>query len=284
MAKRRIITSEFIEDIMSKKPNPEHLDPSYMRQLLETAKEDLNSAKTNPDKRQRNAIIELQQAVEKTAKAYYVGAGTTNESLHKVSHQTPKIFVNLFKEHEGFIFGFFLKHRKALKHWKKPSELQGILSLEKEMSELKKDEILSLFAVIDTTYDKTRSKIENIGVIAAKNLLTQLSKEGLGKKLLTPQIIKEFASDKQLQLVLVDLFIAFLYLYVLAMITSPHAKSRYPDTQLIDYGMGSGLFECFELVANKTEFAINSLETFLQKILLLKVKLAVASAQNTTTF
>ena len=267
---------------MSNKPSPKHLDPSFSRQLLETAKEDLISAKTSTYKRQRNALFDLQQAVEKTTKSYYVLTGATNKNLLDVGHTTPKVFFNLFQEHESSILEFCLKYRKALKYWKKPAELKGILSLKKEMAELNKDEIQGLFAVIDHGYEKTRQKIDKMGIIGAKHALIQLSKDGLGKKFLTPQMINEFASDKNLLFVLVDLFIALLYLYVLGLITYPHAKSRYPDTQLIDYRSDFGLSECFDLVVDKTEFAINSLETFLQKVISIKLKLATASTQNPT--
>lgn len=267
---------------MTQKLDPKHLDPSFSRQLLVTAKEDLNSAKMSTNKRQRNAIFDLQQAVEKTTKAFYVLTGTTNDNLLEVRHTTPKVFFNLFQEHESSILAFCLQYRKAFKYWKKPAELKGILSLKKEMAELKKDEIQGLFAIIDHGYEKTRQKIDKMGIIGAKHALTQLSKDGLGKRFLTPQMINEFASDKNLQFVLVDLFIALLYLYVLGLITYPHAESRYPDTQLIDYRSDFGLSECFDLVADKTEFAINSLETFWQKIISIKLKLATASTQNPT--
>jgi hypothetical protein len=148
------------------------------------------------------------------------------------------------------------------------------------MAGLKKEEIKGLFAIIDAGYAKTREKIDKMGVISAKHVLTQLSKDGFGKRFLTPQMINEFTSDKKLQFVIVDLFIALLYLYVLGLITYPHAQGRYPDTQPIDYRAGSGLFECFELVTNKTKFVIDSFEEFLDKVVSIKVKLAIASTQD----
>ncbi len=126
---------------MAQKLDPKNLDLSHSRRFLETAREDLNSAKTSPDTRQRNAIIELQQAVEKTAKAFYVLTGATDVDLHEVNHTTPKVFFSLFKGHESTILEFCLKYRKALKYWKKPAELESILRYKKEMTGLKREEI-----------------------------------------------------------------------------------------------------------------------------------------------
>jgi hypothetical protein len=282
LAKRRIITSKFVEDIILQNKDTKQLALSYSIKLLETAKEDLNSAKTSPATRKRNASSDLQQAVEKTTKAYYVLSGATLDDLHDVNHITPKAFFKMFEEHESFILDFCLKYRKMLKYWKKPEDLKNILTRKKELAGLTKEEIQSLFALLDAGYEKTRHKIANIGVIGAKQILTQLSKEGLGRKFLSPQLINEFALDKNLQFVLVDLFIALLYLYVLGLITFPHAQSRYPEKQLIDYRSNYGLSECIDLVVTKTEFAITSLEIFLQKMTSIKVKLAVIGMQNTT--
>jgi HEPN domain-containing protein len=225
---------EFIKDIselerkLGKAPTKERLEAA--QELLDVARQDLQSSKLNYD----GGIFifaasHLQQAVEKTAKAYYKILGVLDDkTIRNTSHDSPELFLRMVELPWAQKFG------------KLAGEFTGS-DVVTDTSEAQ--------SVVDT-----QAKRAEIARLDAKQISSYLS--------LIPKL-----EEKLLPLFSVmnkDLVIAMLRLYLLSGLTFPHEQyPRYPDSGVVkpkEYTAELGIIAAIETVWAETDAAISGVQ------------------------
>ncbi len=225
---------EFIKDIselerkLGKAPTKERLEAA--QELLDVARQDLQSSKLNYD----GGIFifaasHLQQAVEKTAKAYYKILGVLDDkTIRNTSHDSPELFLRMVELPWAQKFG------------KLAGEFTGS-DVVTDTSEAQ--------SVVDT-----QAKRAEIARLDAKQISSYLS--------LIPKL-----EEKLLPLFSVmnkDLVMAMLRLYLLSGLTFPHEQyPRYPDSGVVkpkEYTAELGIIAAIETVWAETDAAISGVQ------------------------
>lgn len=225
---------EFIKDIsevekkLGKAPTKERLDAA--QELLDVAKKDLQSSKLNYD----GGIFifaasHLQQAVEKTAKAYYKILGILDDkTIRNTSHNSPELFLRMVELPWAQKFG----------------ALAGAFTGSDVVTDTSDAQ-----SVVDT--QKKRAEIARLDAKQINSYLSLIPK-------LEEKLIPLFSVMNK------DLVMAMLRLYLLSGLTFPHEQyPRYPDSGVVkpkEYTAELGIIDAIETVWAETEAAISEVQ------------------------
>jgi type I restriction enzyme S subunit len=229
------------------------------KKWLNFAEQDLKSCKVLLEqKMDRNAMVELQQGVEKLVKAYCFAFRLLSEKeIRDVGHKSPMAFVKLIKNEwvEPFV-EIMKEHHPQLTTDTK--ELEMVIHY-------KDDELAN---ISDNALDAMITYLENIEIA-----LTEKNEEirgyiqnilGQFEELLTEEQKNKFK-------IFIDKFdsriaCAFVNLYVISAVTYPHFKSRYPDeiiTELMVYDDNLVVIKHINRIYKLLDTAVQQLNNFL---------------------
>ncbi|NYZ75860.1 HEPN domain-containing protein [Candidatus Micrarchaeota archaeon] len=186
----------------------------------------------------------LQQAVEKTAKAQalLLGVVTRKELIGKVSHESPQIFIELLKKEWVVEFTSIIKVIDPSAKTDS-SGLSKIVDSKDETLEIARKpykEIMELTESIDKIKQATSDKMLNV-------MNTMLE----GYDIPLPESFSAVW--------------AFLDLYMLSMVTYPHATfTRYPDGELKpkDYVKGLGIVDATPELIEKMKVVMPAIRNY----------------------
>ena len=224
----------FIKDIselernLGKAPSKERLEAA--QELLDVARQDLRSSKLNyEDGIFIFAASHLQQAVEKTAKAYYKILGVLDDkTIRKTSHDSPELFLRMVELPWAKKFGKFAGQFTGSDVITDTSEAQSVVD--------------------------TQEKRAEIARLDAKQINSYLS--------LIPKL--EETLVPLFSIMNKDLVMAMLRLYLLSGITFPHEQyARYTDSGLVkpkEYTAELGIIAAIETVWAETDAAISEVQ------------------------
>ncbi|MEM4522122.1 MAG: HEPN domain-containing protein [Nitrososphaeria archaeon] len=250
------------------------LSPDYdmAKKFIDTAKKDLIASKTlylNGD--YSNSTFHLQQAIEKIAKAYALQIGFLSiKEIKGVGHETPEVFLRLLKRKK------FVRPLIDLVNQISPTtidinKLNEINRISKKLRDKKTkvevakyskeqiENILKLCKNIKESFIKMKELfiiiIPSIQSKVKQNLLNEL-------KSFVPKIKPENVDEiiKTLKPEFFDFIANFLIMFVLAIITYPHASfTRYPNGTIKseDYAPGLGIVDMMPQLHNMVEDIIN---------------------------
>jgi HEPN domain-containing protein len=213
-----------LQDKLGEAPTKERLGAA--QELLDVARQNFKSSKiTYEGGIFISAAEDLQQAVEKTAKAYYKILGVLDDkAIRNTSHDTPKLFLRMVELPWAQKFGKLVEEVTGADVGRDTSGAQS---------------------VVDT--DAKRAEIARLGIEQINNYLG-----------LIPKI-----EEKSIPLFLViekDFVMTLLRLYLLSVLTFPHAKyARYPDSGLVkpkEYTNELGIIATIETLWAETDAAI----------------------------
>jgi len=225
----------------------------YARKLLDKAQQDLKSSEVlYNSKDYTNSVSLIQQSVEKTAKSYGLTMGyLSKERLRDVGHFTPAAFMTIFESKQAprFVLAFGrimyggsypYDERSVEKELIKFRELTGQLNRADSRQKIAGYSKEELEWILDRYVTKqlptehlVQSIIPAILAKAPRRFRRKMSKSKPAKEILA-ETIRE----------LISLSLCHWDLYVLALITFPHAVStRYPDDRpdLSDYTIQKGI-------------------------------------------
>lgn len=232
---RRIILT--LIDYSKKKPKT---DFHVVHQFLTQAENDLTSAKLLHENEQyATSTYHLQQASEKIAKAWCLYYGYIKESdLTDISHKTPRAFLKAIRSQMGDLALQII--RLSNKNYN-----PEVNKLEKTINRM--DDIARI------EYDSIISMLE-----AGKTVELWLKKELSKYNFLAPKtILKDLSSNTM----------AFIWAYIISIITFPHEEStRYPNTKKrinalnpADYTIELGIVKAIPLIIPYLQTSIQSL-------------------------
>jgi len=263
MAEEKIEMSdfmEFIQGIDSLIKNKKKIDLVQAGSLSNTARLDMESAKTLYEKHlYATAVYHLQQSVEKISKAYGITFFFFDEKDLKepsIGHKTPRAFIKGVEtpEIQGYIKIMQALHPELKADTK---ELKKVVdSGQYDIAILSKEAILSVLGTIDrleTAFkEKGTEEIMNTAFEFLSEFVHSLKKEGKKKR------VKDTLD--------VDFLISFISLYLLSVVTYPHfAYTRYPDGKLKpgDYKEGMGIVDTTPEILKYVQRTIEYFERYL---------------------
>ena len=200
------------------------------QELLDVGREDLKASKLTHDGGVFVAAASnLQQAVEKTAKAYYGILGVLDEkTIRQTSHNSPELFLRMVELPWAQKFG----------------ELAGKLTSSDVVTDTSEAQ-----SVVDV-----QAKRAEIARLDSKQIRVHLSLVPALEEKLTPV----FAIMNK------DLVMTMLRLYLLSALTFPHAVyPRYPDGGLVkpkEYTDQLGIIAAMDAMWAETEAAISGVQ------------------------
>lgn len=225
---------DFIKDIseleekLGTPPPKERIEEA--QELLDIAKQDLRSSKVNyEDGIFIFAASHIQQAVEKTAKAYYKLLGILDDkTIRKISHDSPELFLRMVELPWAQKFGEFAGEFTGSDVITDTSEAQSVVNIQEKRAEIAR--------------------------LNAKQINSYLS--------LIPKL--EEALVPLFSIMNKDLVMAMLRLYLLSGITFPHEQyARYTDSGLVkpkEYTTELGIIAAIENVWTETDTAISEVQ------------------------
>jgi HEPN domain-containing protein len=217
-----------LEGKLGKAPGKDQIRAA--QELLDIARQNLQSSKLTYDGGIFiSAAEDLQQAVEKTAKAYYKILGVLDDkTIRNTSHDSPELFLRMVELPWAQKFG----------------KLAGEFTDTDVVTDTSQAQ-----SVVDT--DAKRAEIARLDVEQIKNYLSLIPK--IEETLLPLSLVMEK-----------DFVMALLRLYFLSVLTFPHAKyPRYPDSGAVkpkEYTAELGIIATIETVWVETETAISEVQ------------------------
>jgi HEPN domain-containing protein len=198
--------------------------------LLDVAREDLKSSKLSyAGGVFVSAAFHLQQAVEKTAKAYYKLLGVLDDkTIRNTSHDSPELFLRMV-------------------------ELPWAQSFGKLAGELTGSDVVGDTSGAQSVVDVQARRAE-IARLSARQISSYLGLIPKLEKVLVPVF----------SIMNKDLIMVMLRLYLLSVVTFPHEQyARYPDSGLVkpkEYTAELGIIATIESVWAETEAAMSGVE------------------------
>jgi hypothetical protein len=199
-------------------------------ELLDVARQDLKSSRLNYD----GGIFifaasHLQQAVEKTAKAYYKLLGVLDDkTIRSTSHDSPELFLRMVELPWAQSFGKLAGGFTGNEVVTDTSEAQSVVDVQAKRAEI--------------------ARLEARQISSYLGLIPELEKV----------LIPLFSVMNK------DLVMAMLRLYLLSGVTFPHEQyPRYPDSGLVkpkEYTAELGIIAAIETVWAETEAAISEVQ------------------------
>lgn len=227
---------EFIEYIsklegkLAKAPDKGQLREA--QELLDIARQDLQSSKLNHD----NEIFifaayHLQQAVEKTAKAYYKILGVLDDkTIRNTSHDSPELFLKMVELPWAQKFG----------------KLAGEFTGTDVVTDTSGAQL-----VVDT--ETKRAEIARLDIEQIRNYLSLIPK-------MEEQLTLLFSEME----ILKDSVMALLRLYLLSVLTFPHEQyTRYPDSGVVkpkEYTAELGIIATMETLWTEIDTAMSEVQ------------------------
>ncbi len=225
-------------------------DMSRALELTKLAEDDLKSSKLlYENKLYALSVYHMQQAVEKTAKAYALMFGIiTGDKLKEIGHESPLVFINMLKQ--SWVAAFLVALKKTNPNVKdNPNELLDIVdSKEKtlEMARNPSDQILIMLNQID------------------------LIKEAFTGDPSMADFMNQYLSAFNIPNEVYSSIYSFIYLFILAFVTYPHETfTRYEDGEIKpkDYKPGFGIVDATPKIIEKMEEIIPTTEKFISLVL-----------------
>jgi hypothetical protein len=220
-----------LESKLGKIPSKDQIRAA--QELLDVARQNLQSSKLTHDGGIFiSAAEDLQQAVEKTAKAYYKILGVLDDkTIRNTSHDSPELFLRMVELPWAQKFGKLVEEVTGTDIGCDTSRAQS---------------------VVDT--DAKRADIARLDVEQIRSYLNLIPK--IEEKLLPLFLVVEK-----------DFVMALLRLYLLSVLTFPHAKyPRYPDSGVVkpkEYTAELGIIATIETVWAETETAMSEVQRFI---------------------
>lgn len=251
---------ELLEGINKKRINK---NISLSKDFLEISKNDLRATRILfKNDLFSLAVYHLQQAVEKTTKAYGLSLHIINDQdLSDISHETPRVFVKMIEEKwiQSYIDVLRVFYPSLKAYVKKLENL-----IEKKSSEIlrwdeKKIKELLKFSEKFETLDKeeTRSNVYDVIELFLSLMVEEKKKiVNVVKSMFKPEFLVKVTG-------------LFTEMYLLSIITYPHAiYTRYPDGPLKpkNYTQDTGIVKMVLEICNELEEANNVLEFVLKEI------------------
>jgi len=225
---------EFIKDIgelqrkLGKAPTKGRLRAA--QELLDVARQDLQASKLTYDGGVfMAAASHVQQAVEKTVKAYYKILGVLDDkTIRNTSHNSPELFLRMVELPWAQKFG----------------ELAGQFTASDVVTDTSNAQ-----SVVDT--QAKRAEIARLDGKQINNYLSLIPK-------LEEKLLPLFSVMNK------DLVMAMLRLYLLSGLTFPHEQyPRYPDSGVVkpkEYTTKLGIIDAIETVWAETETAMSEVQ------------------------
>jgi len=225
---------EFIKDIvelqrkLGKAPTKGRLRAA--QELLDVARQDLQASKLTYDGGVfMAAASHVQQAVEKTAKAYYKILGVLDDkTIRNTSHNSPELFLRMVELPWAQKFG----------------ELAGQFTASDVVTDTSDAQ-----SVVDT--QAKRAEMARLDGKQINNYLSLIPK-------LEEKLLPLFSVMNK------DLVMAMLRLYLLSGLTFPHEQyPRYPDSGVVkpkEYTTELGIIDAIETVWAETETAMSEVQ------------------------
>jgi HEPN domain-containing protein len=217
-----------LERVLSKAPGKGRIQGA--QELLDVARQDLESSKLNYN----GGIFistasEVQQAVEKTAKAYYKLLGVLDDkTIRSTSHDSPDLFLKMVELPWAQKFGELLEKVTSSNVERDTSGAQSVVH--------------------------TDAKRAEIARLDGERIKNHLGLSATIEEALAPLFL---VIDK-------NFVMALLRLYLLAVVTFPHAKyPRYPDSGAVkpkEYTAELGIISAIETVWVETDIAISQVQ------------------------
>jgi HEPN domain-containing protein len=223
--------------------------------FLNCAKDDIRAVKILYEKQLLPlSIYHLQQAVEKTTKAYALALSVvTTRELKEIKHKGPLTFTKLLKKKWAAVYINLVKNLNPNVNVSIIDKVEKIINKEqKELAEMPKTVIC--------TYLNSVKQMRNI---LQKQMYPQIDK---AINLLEPLLHEETenlkkAIDAALRTGIVASFIS---LYLLSVITYSHSTfTRYPDGEIKPsdyYSRRLEIVECINDILSEVEICVNALE------------------------
>lgn len=224
---------DFIEDIpelarkWGKAPSEDQLRAA--QEDLDLARQDLKSSKLVYDGEIFNsAAYHLQQAVEKTAKAYYKILGILDDkAIRKTGHDSPELFFRMVELPWAQEFGKLAREFSSVDFIIGTSEAQSVIDTDAKKAEI--------------------ARLDTAQINGLLGLIPKIEKE----------LLPLFAVMNK------DFLMAALRLYVLSMLTFPHEEySRYADRMVkpSEYTPELGIVATMESIWVETDAAISEVQ------------------------
>jgi len=223
--------------------------------FLNCAKDDIRAVKILYEKQLLSlSVYHLQQAVEKTTKAYALALSVvTTRELKEIKHKGPLTFIKLLKKKWAMAYINLVKTLNPNVNVNIIDKVEKIINKEqKELAEMPKTVIC--------TYLNSVKQMRNI---LQKQMYPQIDK---AINLLEPLLHEETenlkkAIDAALRTGIVASFIS---LYLLSVITYSHSTfTRYPDGEIKPsdyYSRRLEIVECINDILSEVEICVNALE------------------------
>lgn len=256
-------TSQIIKEIPSKDQNQKNL--RIAKEFIKIAKQDIKDAHLlYHNESFASSIYHLQQAVEKTTKAYGVAFFTLSEKdLQKIKHKTPKAFVMLLKKR------YITPYIKLMKSFY-PDLIEGnaqeleklINSKSLEIAKFDKNQIEKILELGSQFKEISNNKEINDKIKSEISSLLDLRPSEF------QNLFSENVKEKLIKLNISHV-LGFVNLYFLSLITYPHeAYTRYPDGPMTpqDYTMETGIVVMSQEICESLQDSIKRFEEHLEEV------------------
>ena len=299
-----VYVSHFISDAEVLRESESNFKPdahktTLAEELLLVAIDDLNVAKRLYDGRQyAQCIFHLQQAVEKTGKAYSLALGL-EEDPKSMGHQVAPAYIKIMERFPAIAAELdsvgvhttqnFNETIAVLSRKRSPSVSRAAFRSEVGtfFSKLSLDEMAALMAAADRGSNAVQFELEDL-----KEVLTQKSSGIVGRQLSQDETIRVRQSLNRVDGELTDCASKIMgfasglsKMFVLSVLLDPHyISTRHPDKNLnlrpSDYVVGLGIVDAIPLLIENIEFMINGFQSFIISVHNLKQS-TLRSTKNT---
>jgi HEPN domain-containing protein len=232
--------------------------------FLACARADLQAASLLQENQMLSvSVYHLQQAVEKTTKAYALALNAiTPGELRKIGHKSPLTFIRILRKRWAVKYiGILQSLYPDIKT--NTSELETLIETkQEELAQLPRDVILKWMSL----GAKIRSGLQSEDI----NKKIALVLDSLPNLLSNVVPANELESSLRTARANFDLGISlcFANLYILSVLTYPHFSfTRYPDGKILpsDYVSGLGIVDCEAEILPEVESTMAALDAYLKR-------------------